>query len=45
MRDGGSAVQFLLRILLDSASKEANQLAVDPDLDGGATQDLPVAIP
>lgn len=30
MRADGSAVRLLLRVLLDSPRKEANQLAVDP---------------
>jgi len=45
MREGGSAVPFFLRTLLDAPCKEADELAVDPDLDGGAAQGLPVTVP
>lgn len=34
-----------LRLFFNSPSKEAYQLAVDPDLDGGAVQDLSVTVP
>lgn len=45
MRGGVSAVPFPPGRLLDSAGKEPDQLAVDPDLDGRAIENLPVTVP
>lgn len=44
-RDGASAAKLVLRVLFDSSCEEPDQLAVDPDLDGRAVQNLPVTVP